>query len=53
MLAELSRIGDTLLNPFIGPRSKSVVFTTDFPMAVDQPIDFGLQRFCDRCRKCA
>jgi ferredoxin len=52
-LAEVSRIGDTLLNPFIGPRSKSVVFTTDLPMEVDQPIDFGLQDFCSQCRKCA
>ncbi len=52
-LAEVSRIGDTLLNPFIGPRSKSVVFTTDFPMEIDLPIDFGLQGFCEQCRKCA
>jgi reductive dehalogenase len=52
-LGEVSRIGDTLLNPFIGPRSKSVVFTTDLPMTVDKPIDFGLQDFCNRCRKCA
>ncbi len=52
-LGEVSRIGDTILNPFIGPRSKSVVFTTDLPMAIDLPIDFGLQNFCDSCRKCA
>ncbi len=52
-LGEVSRIGDTILNPFIGPRSKSVVFTTDLPMTVDLPIDFGLQNFCDNCRKCA
>ena len=52
-LGEVSRIGDTLLNPFIGPRSKSVVFTTDLPMDVDKPIDFGLQDFCSQCRKCA
>lgn len=52
-LAEVSRIGDTMLNPFIGPRSKSVVFTTDLPMEVDLPIDFGLQDFCSQCRKCA
>jgi reductive dehalogenase len=52
-LGEVSRIGDTLLNPFIGPRCKSVVFTTDLPLAVDLPIDFGLQTFCDGCRKCA
>lgn len=52
-LGEVSRIGDTILNPFIGPRSKSVVFTTDLPMAVDSPIDFDLQDFCNQCRKCA
>jgi ferredoxin len=52
-LGEVSRIGDTILNPFIGPRSKSVVFTTDLPMAIDTPIDFGLQEFCEGCRKCA
>ena len=52
-LGEVSRIGDTILNPFIGPRSKSVVFTTDLPMTVDRPIDFNLQNFCDSCRKCA
>ena len=52
-LGEVSRIGDTILNPFIGPRSKSVVFTTDFPMTVDRPIDFGLQDFCEGCQKCA
>ena len=52
-LGEVSRIGDTILNPFIGPRSKSVIFTTDFPMEIDRPIDFGLQDFCEQCRKCA
>jgi ferredoxin len=52
-LGEVSRIGDTILNPFIGPRSKSVVFTTDLPMEVDRPIDFGLQDFCAQCTKCA
>jgi reductive dehalogenase len=52
-LGEVSRIGDTLLNPFIGPRSKSIVLTTDLPLEVDRPIDFGLQDFCAQCRKCA
>ena len=52
-LGEVSRIGDTILNPFIGPRSKSVVFTTDLPLAVDRPLDFNLQSFCEQCRKCA
>lgn len=52
-LGEMSRIGELVLNPFIGPRSKSVVFTTDLPLEVDKPIDFGLQAVCSLCRKCA
>jgi ferredoxin len=52
-LGEMSRIGELVLNPFIGPRSKSVVFTTDLPLEVDRPIDFGLQATCAMCMKCA
>jgi len=52
-LGELSRIGELVLNPFVGPRFKSVVLTTDFPLAADKPIDFGLQAFCSGCLKCA
>ena len=52
-LGELSRIGELVLNPFIGPRSKSVLLTTDLPLAFDQPIDFGLQSVCNMCMKCA
>ena len=52
-LGELSRIGELVLNPFVGPRFKSVVLTTDMPLTVDQPIDFGLQEFCRNCLKCA
>jgi len=52
-LGELSRIGELVLNPFIGPRSKSVLLTTDLPLTFDQPIDFGLQSVCNMCLKCA
>ncbi len=52
-LGELSRIGELVLNPFVGPRFKSVVFTTDMPLEVDKPIDFKLQYFCSNCLKCA
>ena len=52
-LGELSRIGELVLNPFIGPRSKSVLLTTDLPLEFDQPIDFGLQAVCNMCLKCA
>jgi reductive dehalogenase len=52
-LGEVSRIGEVILNPFLGPRLKSGVVTTDMPLAHDKPIDFGLQRFCENCNKCA
>ncbi len=52
-LGEVSRIGEVILNPFLGPRLKSGVVTTTMPLAHDQPIDFGLQRFCEACNKCA
>ena len=52
-LGEVSRIGEVILNPYLGPRLKSGVVTTDLPLANDRPIDFGLQRFCETCRKCA
>ncbi len=52
-LGEMSRIGELVLNPFVGPRHKTAVITTDLPLVPDRPIDFGLQDFCDKCRKCA
>jgi reductive dehalogenase len=52
-LGEVSRIGEVILNPFLGPRLKSGIVTTNMPMAHDKPIDFGLQRFCEACNKCA
>ncbi len=52
-LGELSRIGELVLNPFVGPRFKSVVMTTNMPLTPDDMIDFGLQDFCEKCTKCA
>ncbi len=52
-LGEVSRIGEVILNPFLGPRLKSGVVTTTMPLAHDKPIDFGLQSFCEACNKCA
>lgn len=52
-LGEVSRIGEVILKPFLGPRLKSGVISTDMPMTHDKPIDFGLQRFCESCNKCA
>ena len=52
-LGEVSRIGEVILNPYLGPRLKSGAVTTDLPMVHDKPIDFGLQTFCESCNKCA
>ncbi len=52
-LGEVSRIGEVILNPYLGPRLKSGVVTTDLPFDYDRPIDFGLQTFCQGCNKCA
>jgi reductive dehalogenase len=52
-LGEMSRIGDIVLHPFLGPRFKAAVVTTDLPLLPDKPIDFGLQDFCMKCKKCA
>ncbi|WP_299472398.1 2Fe-2S iron-sulfur cluster-binding protein [uncultured Roseibium sp.] len=52
-LGEVSRIGEVILNPFLGPRLKSGAVTTTMPVAHDKPISFGLQSFCEACNKCA
>ncbi len=52
-LGEVSRIGEVILNPYLGPRLKSGVVTTTMPITHDKPIDFGLQTFCESCNKCA
>lgn len=51
-IGEVSRPG-IVLNPFLGLRFKAAVVTTDLPLQADKPIDFGLQKFCQNCLKCA
>lgn len=51
-VGEISRLG-IVLNPFLGLRFKAAVVTTDLPLMLDKPIDFGLQNLCRQCRKCA
>jgi reductive dehalogenase len=52
-LGEFSRIGECVVHPFLGPRFKAAVVTTDLPLVPDKPIDIGLQDFCSKCKKCA
>jgi reductive dehalogenase len=52
-LGEMSRFGNTVLNPFLGPRFKASAVTTNLPLEPDKPIDFGLRHYCRACKKCA
>ncbi len=51
-LGELGRNG-LLVTPEFGPRQRICKVLTDLPLTPDQPIDFGLQAFCERCFVCA
>ena len=51
-IGELCRAG-IVLNPFLGTRFKAAVVTTDLPLELDSPVDFGLQEFCRKCLTCA
>jgi len=52
-IGEMSRMGASVLNPFLGTRFKAAAVTTDLPLVPDKPVDFGLQAFCRVCNKCA
>lgn len=51
-LGELGRLG-YLISPKFGARIRLGAVTTDLPLMTDQPISFGVQDFCARCRKCS
>jgi reductive dehalogenase len=51
-LGELGRIG-YLISPRLGARIRLGAVTTDIPLSTDQPVSFGIQEFCARCRKCS
>jgi reductive dehalogenase len=51
-LGELGRIG-YLISPKFGSRIRLGAVTTDLPLKVDKPIEFGVQDFCEKCMKCA
>jgi reductive dehalogenase len=51
-LGEMGRM-NRLISPLLGGNFRMAVVLTDLPLALDRPIDFGLQEFCARCKKCA
>jgi reductive dehalogenase len=51
-LGELGRM-NRMINPVFGGNVRIEGILTDLPLAPDKPIDFGLQEFCKKCKKCA
>ena len=51
-LGEYGRLG-LLVTKEYGPRVRLGKIYTDMPLAHDSPIQIGVKKFCDVCRKCA
>ena len=51
-MGELGR-ANRMVSPVHGMGGRITALVTDLPLAIDKPIDFGLQAFCRHCRKCA
>jgi len=51
-LGELGRNG-LLITPQYGPRVRLAKVFTDLPLEPDRPIEFGVQKVCRACKKCA
>jgi reductive dehalogenase len=42
-----------VITPELGCNFRPAVITTNIPMAIDKPIDFGVNEFCRTCKICA
>ncbi len=51
-LGEIGRHGLLITKPY-GPRVRLGVVTTDLHLVTDEPITFGIQEFCNLCKRCA
>ena len=41
-----------LLMPHFGSRARLMMITTDAPLRHDEPVDYGINKFCDECQVC-
>nr|ABZ09447.1 putative 4Fe-4S binding domain protein [uncultured marine microorganism HF4000_APKG8C21] len=41
-----------LLSPHFGSRARLMIITTDGPVSYDEPVDYGIHRFCQQCQVC-
>jgi reductive dehalogenase len=51
-LGELARCGFLATRAY-GTHLRLSTVTTDLPLQIDEPVDYGIQRICEVCRKCA
>ena len=51
-MGEMGRM-NRLISPYYGGALRIEGILTDLPLALDKPIDFGLQEYCRHCQKCA
>ncbi|MEE9442349.1 MAG: reductive dehalogenase domain-containing protein [candidate division Zixibacteria bacterium] len=51
-IGEIGRHG-YIISPTYGSRIRLGAVTTNLPLEIDNPINFGVQDFCDRCKRCA
>jgi reductive dehalogenase len=51
-LGEIGRTG-FCITPEVGGNCRMAVVTTNLPMTIDKPIDYGVARFCKKCKLCA
>ena len=45
-------INGQVLTPSAGSRCRVTSITTDAPLAIDQPVDYGIHKICDECKIC-
>ena len=41
-----------LLSPHFGSRARLMLITTDAPVVHDEPVDYGINKFCEECQVC-
>ena len=41
-----------LLSPHFGSRARLMIVTTDAPVSHDEPVDYGIHKFCQECQVC-
>ncbi len=51
-LGEVGRTG-FCITPEVGGNCRMALITTSLPLAIDNPIDFGVAEFCNKCKLCA